>query len=300
MVPKSGFTTKSRSVARLEAGAVESAGAAGGTAKGPPFVGVAASACCHRHLDLLRLEAWLDIGSGCAGVAVLPSVGAEMNQAPIAACFGRRGVGKTTLAREIAQHQARIVVWDYMAEYGPLAFRSEGDLHALAEYLRWARGQRFAAVRFIPHRADVEEFSASCQVGYRYENLVLVVEEAAAICQASYLPPEFGKIVRTGRHRGQGILWCTQRLNEVSRTLTSLTDVWAGFSTAEPTDLLALSQRCGREYAEAVSKLPRFEWLGFDVDTQETFQDVERLKALWGAPQKWRFPGAPVGAGTDV
>jgi DNA helicase HerA-like ATPase len=217
-----------------------------------------------------------------------------VSQAPICGVFGKRGVGKTSLSREIAQHQARLVVWDYLGEYGPLAFRADGNLAAPEEYLRWARGHRFAAARYIPREGTVEEFEAWCTLVYGFHDFVVVVEEAAAVVQASYLPPAFGRIVRQGRHRGLGLLWTTQRLNEVSRTLTALTDVFVGFSTSEPADLLALGARAGRDYAEAVAKLPRFEWLGYDVDTQQTFQDVERLKSLWGAPKTWRFPSPGV------
>jgi DNA helicase HerA-like ATPase len=215
-----------------------------------------------------------------------------MNQSKVCGLFGRRGTGKTTLAREVARHQARLIVWDYLGEYGPLAFRSEGNLAALSEYLQWARGQQFAAARYIPREGTVEEFEEWCAVAYGFRDFVVVVEEAAAVCQASYLSPAFGRIVRQGRHRGLGLLWTTQRLNEVSRTLTGLTDVWAGFSTSEPNDLAALAQRAGRDYAERVSRLPRFEFLGFDVDTQQVFEDRERLMALWGAPGRWRFPVA--------
>ncbi len=216
-----------------------------------------------------------------------------MKQAPICGLFGRRGTGKTTLAREIARHQARIVVWDYLGEHGPLAFRSPGSVEGLREYLDWARGQTFAACRFIPATGEVEEFEQVCALLWRYENFVFLVEEAAAVTQPSYLPPMAGRLVRQGRHKGIGLLWTTQRLAEVSRTLTALTDVWAGFNSSEPGDLQALAARAGRDYAERISELPRFEWLGYDVDTQETFSDVERLKALWGAPPTWRFPAAP-------
>lgn len=210
-----------------------------------------------------------------------------MSQAPVCGLFGRRGVGKSTLAREIARHQARLLVWDYIGEYGPLAFRAEGNLQDLSAYLNQSRGQRFFAARYIPRVGDVEEFEAFCRTAYACRDTVIVVEEVAAVCSASYLPPNFGKIVRMGRHRGLGLLWCTQRLNEVSRTLTSLTDVWAGFSLSEPADLMALAQRCGREYAEHVAKLPRFEWLGYNVDDQTTFTEKTRLLRLWGAPLVW-------------
>jgi len=69
--------------------------------------------------------------------------------------------------------------------------------------------------------------------------------------------------------------------------LTSLTDIWAGFALSEPADLMALAQRCGREYAERIAKLPRCEWLGYNVDDQSTFTDKTRLFGLWGAPRVW-------------
>ena len=209
-----------------------------------------------------------------------------MNNSPVCACFGRRGTGKSTLVKAILRHQARVVVWDFLGEHGPLACSVHGPA-ALEEYLDWAKGQKFAAVRYVPEVGDVEEFESFCAVLWQFKDFVVVVEEAAAICQAAYLPPSFGRCVRQGRHRGLGLLWTTQRLNEVSRTLTALTDYWAGFATSEPNDLQALVQRCGREYAEEVARLPRFEWLGYDVDSQETFRDRERLMALWGAPASW-------------
>ena len=204
----------------------------------------------------------------------------------VCACFGRRGTGKSTLTRSVLRHQARVVVWDYLGEHGPLA-ASVSDPGDLENYLSWAQSRRFAAVRYVPEVGDVEEFEEFCDVVWGFRNFVVVVEEAAAVCQAAYVPPSFGRVVRQGRHRGLGLLWTTQRLNEVSRTLTALTDSWAGFATSEPGDLQSLAQRCGREYAEAVARLPRFEWLGYDVDTQETFQDRGKLMALWGAPASW-------------
>jgi len=221
-----------------------------------------------------------------------------MKHVPICGLFGRRGVGKTSLARAVSRHQPRVVVWDYLGEYGPLALRSEGNLSALDDYLTWAERHRFAAARYIPENGGTDEFEEVCALVYGYENLLFVVEEAAVVCQASYLPPQFGRIVRQGRHRGIGLLWTTQRLNEVSRTLTGLTDAWAGFHLSEPADLTALAARCGRGYAESIAALPRFGWLGYDVDSQGTFDDIDRLKALWGAPKTWSLHNAVTGLRT--
>ncbi len=88
---------------------------------------------------------------------------AAMSQAPVVACFGRRGTGKTTLARTIAHHQARVLVWDYCAEYGPLAYRSGGNLDALEEYLKSARGEQFWAARYLPLSPKAQEKDESRQ-----------------------------------------------------------------------------------------------------------------------------------------
>jgi hypothetical protein len=226
-----------------------------------------------------------------------------MKQSPIVGLFGRRGTGKTTLARKIARHQARLLVWDYIGEHGPLAYRVEsGSPEDLRPYMEWAIGQEFAAVRYVPQTGELAEFEAFCAIAYQSRNFVVLVEEVAAVCQASYLPPQFGRLIRQGRHRALGLLWTTQRLNEVSRTLTALTDIFAGFATSEPSDLLALGARAGRDYAEQIARLPRYSWLGYDVDSQATFTDEARLLALWGAPAKWNFPGttAKTAAGTGT
>lgn len=189
------------------------------------------------------------------------------------------------------------MVWDFCRDFDSLDFplRTQGNLQELSEYLKWCSHERkeFAAAQYIPRTGSVEEFEEFCLLAGRYQNYLLVVEEVAAVAQASYLPPNFGRIVRQGRHQRIGLLWTTQRLNEVSRTPTALTDYWCGFSIAEPADKLALVQRCGLEYTEQVAGLPRFEWRGFEVDTHEMFTDEARLKALWGAPAVWRMPGAP-------
>jgi len=215
-------------------------------------------------------------------------MGAQVTQDPIVIVFGRRGCGKTHLARRIAQHQARVVAWDFIGdEYGPMANYYDGDLEGFAQFLELTKGRKFAAARYIPAEDVAGEFEKFCRLLLKTENFVVVVEEAAEVCQAGHLPPGFGRLVRQGRHAGLGLLATTQRLSEVSRTLTALADVFVGFSTTEPRDLAALSERTTPEFAERVKSLPVHEFLVWDVRTQAAHCDSDQLLTVWGAPIIW-------------
>ena len=107
--------------------------------------------------------------------------------------------------------------------------------------------------------------------------MLFCVEEAPLVCKAGYLPPAFGKIVRTGRHRGIDLLWTAQRASEVSRTLTSATDLWILYSQTEPRDLDAIAERCGREVTDRVAGLGLHGSFTWDVIEREIMPDSPRL-----------------------
>ena len=107
--------------------------------------------------------------------------------------------------------------------------------------------------------------------------MVFVVEEAPLVCKAGYMPPAFGKLVRTGRHRHLDLLWTAQRASEVSRTLTSATDIWVFYSQTEPRDLDAIAERCGREVAHQVAGLGLHDSFVWDVIARKEIPSSPRL-----------------------
>jgi len=178
-------------------------------------------------------------------------------QNQIVGIVGRKGSGKSTRARVLLKYAPRILAWDPMADYVDLLpDQFEGVDDGLEEYfaeVRQRRLQRFACA-VVPD--DLEpEFEVVCQLALNHGPMLLAIEEAPLVCRANYLPPVFGKIVRTGRHRGLDLLWTAQRAGEVSRSLTSATDVFIFFSQTEPRDLDAIAERCGRQVAERVAGL---------------------------------------------
>jgi len=200
-------------------------------------------------------------------------------QNKIVGIVGRKGSGKSRKFRELMQRSPRLVVFDTMGEHSWIPNRFH-DLNDLSEFLAWASTQRTCAVSLIPE-ADLDaDFATLCEWVYEDGNLTLGVEEAAMLCQPSYLPPEFDRIVRLGRHRRVNMVWTSQRMAEVARRLTAATDLFVLFTHSEPRDLDAMAERCGRDVAERVARLPLHGWLAWDVVRGEVIRPERVLEAL--------------------
>ncbi len=179
------------------------------------------------------------------------------NQATkIVGFLGRRGSGKSTALREMLERCDRFLLFDVNGEHGRWCPNAIYDLDRLYDFLAWAVKQEHAAARFIPEYDVDADFASVCEAVYRTGHLVFGVEEIPVLAGASFVPPEFGNIVRLGRHRKIGLYWTGQRAAECPRTLTAMTDAFVIFSTQEPRDLEAIADRCGRDVAEQVARLP--------------------------------------------
>jgi hypothetical protein len=191
---------------------------------------------------------------------------------------GRKGSGKSTRVATFLKYCPRIFVWDPMDDHGDLLPDTfEGIDDELNDYFKQARRMKTFACSFIPTEDLEEDFEEICQLVYGYGRLLFVVEEAPLVLKAGYMPPAFGRIVRTGRHRQIDLLWTAQRTSEVSRTLTSATDVWIFYSQTEPRDLDAIAERCGREIANQVAGLGLHDSFVWDVIEREIMPDSPRL-----------------------
>jgi len=183
------------------------------------------------------------------------------SQALIVGIAGRRGSGKSTMARYLAQCCYRIMVWDPMAEHRwvPNRFAS---MQRLEQFMAWAAAQSTFAGRYVPETAELtEEFGEVCGLVYDYGDLVFLVEEVPMVSSPSSLPGEFDRLVRLGRHQEVSIIYTAQRLAETARRLTAATDYFVLLQHHEPRDLDAIADRCGHEVANRVARLPRHGYL---------------------------------------
>src|SRR2546425_2137490 len=190
----------------------------------------------------------------------------------IIAAVGRKGSGKSTIAKRILQRSGRLFIFDTMGEHrwAPNVCR---DLGEAQELLAWAEMQETFAGRYLPEGDIQEDFTFLAEMVYGQGHVLFAVEEIPLLCSASYLPPELGQLVRLGRHRSLSFLWTAQRAAEVSRTLTAMTDVFILFSNTEPRDLDAIADRCGIAIAEKVSRLPLHGFIVWDVISRKELAD---------------------------
>jgi energy-coupling factor transporter ATP-binding protein EcfA2 len=199
-------------------------------------------------------------------------------QNKIVGVVGRKGSGKSTRVSTLLKYCPRILAWDPMMDHiNLLPDVFEGVDEELQEYLWQAYKSKTFACSYAPSGDPEEEFEEISGFVYHYGRMLFCVEEAPLICKAGYMPPVFGKLVRTGRHRQIDLLWTAQRASEVSRTLTSSTDVFIFYSQTEPRDLDAIAERCGREVADEVAGLGLHDSFTWDVIDRKIVDDSPRL-----------------------
>jgi len=195
----------------------------------------------------------------------------------IVGIVGRKGSGKSTRLHQMLRYCPRFLVFDVMGEHaGKHKNRFESPAQ-LAHFLKWSREQQNFAAAYVPSGELQEEIEEVSRLVYGRGHLCFVCEEVPLYTQAGYMPPSFGKLIRTGRHRHIDIAWTAQRAAEVPRTVTSLTDVWVLFSQTEPRDLSALADRCGRVVADRMAGLGLHDYFLWDAVAHCELEDSPRL-----------------------
>jgi hypothetical protein len=180
--------------------------------------------------------------------------------------MGRKGTGKSVLARRILQRRTRVFVADQMFEHTWIPEKNTFDsLSDVKAFLEWAEDEKYSAGSYIPQGDLKEEMEYLCEIVYSYGNMVFGIEEIAGLCGPNFLPPSLSKIVRLGRHQRLSVVYTTQRAGEVARALTAATDLFILFHSSEPRDLAAIAERCGNRIAEKVSGLGLHDHTIFDV-----------------------------------
>jgi len=143
---------------------------------------------------------------------------------------GKRGYGKTTLAKSLISGLSRVAVWDPLGEYK----------HPNS---------------YIPTTGTPEEFDRWLWSWYSAGNVFIMVDEADFVMNVKRpLLPMAYKVVNIGRHRNVGMGMLTRRIAELNKTAFSQSEEVYLFRHSIKNDIDYL-----KEFIDGVEEIRKFE-----------------------------------------
>jgi DNA helicase HerA-like ATPase len=162
--------------------------------------------------------------------------------------FGKRGSGKTTLAKELIKHDKRLITLDTLGEYGGSIVHNEGEI--------------YSAIKSNPSKFNLSLRSDNEKIFdflYNITNYRLVIEELSYYCSSARIPKSLLKIILWGRHRKINFMGIAQRPAIISKTITSQATHIYVFNQSEPRDIDYLVKSGFDE--NAIQKLPQYKYI---------------------------------------
>ena len=179
--------------------------------------------------------------------------------------FGKRGCGKSYLAKKLVADLRRSIVFDTLGEY------TEGVVVETIENLAtiW-KNVYDKGFRFIYQPLDPEcEFEKICELIYDCGNLTFLVEEVDCFCNPLSMGLNFKSIIQRGRHKNISLIGITQRPHGISRLLTSQAKKMSVFNTTEPRDLQYFTEIFGEDFVKKISELKQYEYVCWQDGIEE-------------------------------
>lgn len=189
---------------------------------------------------------------------------------------GKKGSGKTYMARRIVEDKQRLVVFDPQCQFSDCGV----VLHTWADfvvYLYTNRGRNFRAV-YQPHipamvsepsehdNFDVirSEFRRMCWfVDTWYRDIWLMIDEIDKVLDPRTGDGFFKNMINRGRHTQINIVATTIRYTDTQRSLTAQADVIISFHTHEPADVRYFRGYFG-DLAEQLPTLPPYHYIKYE------------------------------------
>lgn len=172
--------------------------------------------------------------------------------------LGRRGTGKTTVARFLLKDKLSFVVFDVFHEYNLPGSKIFTEFSAWLDEMeiRGAWGRDVL-------RVEDSDFPAVSQMVFRIGGVSFLVEETDLFCNPYQIEPFLSRLIRHGRHKSVDMICVSRRPAELSRHLTANADTLFISRFVEPNDRQYL-QSYGIDLAQ-LDSLPEFHFLKYDV-----------------------------------
>jgi hypothetical protein len=168
--------------------------------------------------------------------------------------LGRKGTGKTTLARKLATLTKRTLILDTLGtDYGGGVVVS--DAGSLVDY--FARVRNGPDFCIIARPRDDELPRVFFQLVRNSRNVWAFVEECDRYCSPNDIQPDLNWTINYGRQFGQSLIGCARRAHAINRVWTANADWIVAHQTQEPRDLNYLASY---GFGDELKTLEPFKW----------------------------------------
>lgn len=180
---------------------------------------------------------------------------------------GRRGCGKSYLAKRIQEIWPRRVIIDTLNEY-----KGQGEtVRSFAEFskrlieLKAENTQKFVLIFQMPVEAEFSatEFDQILRLCFYFRNIQIVIEEIQMHSNPHFLPNWLKKNLLIGRHQNISLLFTSQRPGEVNKTIFSqCRHIFCG-NLIDKNDAIYCSNFLGQDH-EKLKSLPDRKFIYFN------------------------------------
>lgn len=120
------------------------------------------------------------------------------NKPLVMAALGGRGSGKSAWVKQLPHvvKASRLIVWDYMHEYGEFAIPKA----SLADTLRGMSAKSFRLAYQVQHDRSEAAFDLICKAVKEAKKCTLIAEELAFVTTPNRAPPAWRELCLIGRH----------------------------------------------------------------------------------------------------
>jgi DNA helicase HerA-like ATPase len=173
--------------------------------------------------------------------------------------FGKRGSGKSYLARKLIEDEQRLLIYDTMSEYNEGVIFGTENYEQFLTFWRQVYIHPFRLI-YRPLRPD-QEIENICRLVYALGNMTLLIEEVDCYAGTFNIADSLAHIIQRGRHKNIGLIGITQRPYGISRLLTSQAKEIYVFNTNEPRDREYLRQLLGQEIDAKLDQLQQYQYV---------------------------------------
>jgi len=192
-----------------------------------------------------------------------------MNEKKVILVLGKRGGGKSYLAKSLLKNYDRYIIFDTLGEY------TDGvcfdNLKDLGEFWDKYFDTKFRLIyqplnpyKIIDKENEKTEFDIVCDLVWDCGNMALIVEEIDTFCSSMAITDSFANVIQRGRHRDITLIGISQRPYGINRLISSQSKEIYSFVMTEPRDIDYLSQYIGKD-VEQIRELGQYQYLKWEA-----------------------------------